>query len=225
MTTKPSIAARWFTWGTAVLGIAFLATFVWGNILSGGYSIAESLLVLTLGLLCFIELFAFAVWTRRKRLILSTGIVVFVLSTLVLVLLGPHSGVRLHCRICGRDRIVGTSFGATWYDKERESELSEWYQQVNLPEHTHDWIHLCSTEKSWGADDPSCADSFGFALAPLHRLREVWERVDDATFQDLAQQYIAMQEDPSLRRAFGERCRALLPAEELPENDANKQAD
>ena len=217
---------RWLlAWGTALLGVAFLVAFVWGNIGRDAYSLAQSLLVLSLSVLCFTTLFVFAVCARRKRLAVATGVVVLVLLALVLLHLGPHSRWDLECRVCGRYRTVVTLFGVTCYDKECESDLSRWYQKVGLPEHEHQWAGLWGTEKPWGTGPVTHYDTFGMNTTPLRLLREVWERVDDATFKTLAEQFMAIGEDRSAILAFCKRCHAFLPAEEASETEANERAD
>ena len=75
------------------------------------------------------------------------------------------------------------------------------------------WVHLCSTIQYWGGGSV-CADSFGFELIPLDLLKEVSQGVDRATFEDLAEDYYAMRQDPAKAQSFVDKCREIVPADD-----------
>jgi hypothetical protein len=124
---------------------------------------------------------------------------------------GPSSREWLICPTCGKDRLRGTLLDVTWYDRERETELSKWYQQVGMQPHVHQWTHLSSWRQYWGGEI-ECGNSFGFALEPLRTLKEAAQRVDQTTAEDLIREYKATSHDPVKRRALFKRCDEILGA-------------
>jgi hypothetical protein len=166
---------------------------------------------------------SFAVYRRRKRLAIGVG--AFLLVQVVLIGLyrfGPRSTVKSLCLICGRERIRATFLGIEWYDRERESELSAWYREAGLREHSHHWTLFWSTEQGWGGEWAH-ADSFGWQLIPLELLRDASQEVDPPTFDELAEEYWAAcragGDVPGGMAPFCDRCRRLISAEDTTQPD------
>lgn len=186
--------------GTALFS-AVLGFFKWKGPL-GAAGILIVLSVILLGLFFLL---------RRNRLAVYCGICFLLcLIDVGLYRFAPRSEVCLLCSICGKHRGIETHLGVTWHDKEFDSDLSEWYCRVGFNPHEHQWVHLSSTEQLWGGGT-TCYDSFGFAVAALYRLKEVSEKVDRSTFDDLAKDYRVARQDRTKLKAFWEKCDRLAP--------------
>jgi hypothetical protein len=164
---------------------------------------------------------AFAACTKRRRLAIRSGIgLLLPVSLAALYCFGPRSWVQSICVVCGKEKEVETFLGVTLREKEWDTELSTWYCEAGMRPHAHQWVHLCSRVQSWGGQAMN-SDSFGFELLPLEALREISPKVDRSTFEDLAQAYYAMREDPTENRirSFGDRCREFMPADDSTPGD------
>lgn len=159
---------------------------------------------------------AFAAYSRRRRLAVGSGVGLSVpLVLTALYFFGPWAEVYSICTMCGKQKGIETFLGITLREEEHETEWSEWYREAGMRPHAHQWVHLCSAVHCWGRL-VMCSDSFGFELIPLDALREVSEKVDRTTFEELAEEYYAMRQDPTETRirSFGDRCRELVPADD-----------
>jgi hypothetical protein len=150
----------------------------------------------------------------KKRTIIVAGLgLLLVIAGVSLYFFGPASGERSICRICGKYRVQRARLGVTWYDRERENNLSTWYRQVGMRLHSHQWTPLSSWVQYWGGVI-ECSDWFGFEVEPLWRLKDATERVDQATAEHLVREYEATEQEPAKKRAFFERYRKILDIEE-----------
>jgi len=191
-----------------LLGLASWKGVAWG--IGGGIVIS----------LCLVGA---AIYARRKRrIICSVLCLVIALSVGGLHFFGPSSSVVSVCPIFGKEKTTETVLGATWRESVKDSDLSNWYGQMKLKPHTHQWLHLCSTRQRWGGE-VICYDSFGFELAPLQFLKKVSENADAATFEELAQDYCDLGQDPIRTHKFVAKCLGILKTRlrrELLESDA-----
>jgi hypothetical protein len=152
-------------------------------------------------------------WTimAKKRVLTSLcGCLLLLTIGVMLYFFGPRSEVVSVCLICGKEKATGTLLGLTWFDKERETDLSEWYQRKGLKAHKHRWVHLCSNHQRWGGQ-VGCYDSFGFELFPLELLRQVSEKVDQSSFEEFVKDYYAMRQDKVKTVSFVSKCRRIVP--------------
>jgi hypothetical protein len=148
----------------------------------------------------------------RKRVVYSGILLLTLLTGVGLYFFGPQSEVCLLCRVCGRYKANSSTLGVTWYEAEVETELSKWYCQVKLPLHEHEWVPLCSTYQHWGGGGEHF-DWFGFEVGPLWRLKEVSEKVDQTTFKNLTEDYLAARQDRTKFPSFFDKCNRLAPEE------------
>lgn len=192
---------------------ALLAMFVWAGLV---VTLISALVV------CLLLLVLATVLHRKRLAFLSGAGLLLFLIPFLLLWLAPASYEESSCLICGKCHTTKTFLGITWYEREEDSELSTWYQQSGLPEHTHQWTFLCSAERAWGGSITNY-DSFGFHVRPLRRLRDVAGQVDEETFRELAAKYrqlaTAYFTGPHDRQSwdhFLERCDALLSSQRPP---------
>ena len=202
-----------FTLRAAMVGVtlfcAILALAVWKGVGTAAHFLAGASAVF-LGV---------AVYRRRKRSALCAGACLFLgILAAALCFFGPESVEHSTCLICHKDRVVATFLGIEWYDKERDTELSEWYRRAGLRTHEHRWTHLFSNVQRWGGGVEHY-DSFGWNLYPLDLLREASKEVDPLTFDDLAEDYWAACQDPDKWPDFLARCRNIVPEEDAAEPD------
>lgn len=187
--------------GTALFS-AVLGFFKWkGPLGAAGVFIALSVILLAL--------FFFL---RRKRLAIYSGIC-FLFCLIVVGLCGfaPCAAVYELCPICGKFREIKTYLGVTWRDKEVDTDLSDWCRRMGFSPHEHRWTLLSVSEQSWGGGRIHSTYGGGFEVAALYRLKEVSEKVDRSTFDDLAKDYLATRQDRTRLKAFWEKCDRLAP--------------
>jgi hypothetical protein len=197
---------RWqFTLQELMIGTALFSAVLgfakWkGPLGAAGVLIATSVILLGLFFLL-----------RHKRLAVYSGIC-FLLCLIVVGLyrFAPCADLCQLCPICGKQREIKTYLGVTWSDKEVDTDLSDWCRHMGFSPHEHQWTMLCATEQSWGGGWVHL-DWFGFEVAGLHRLKEVSEKLDRATLDDLVNDYRAAQQDRTKLKAFWEKIDRLAP--------------
>lgn len=150
--------------------------------------------------------------TNQRTMIAILLGLLLVVGAACLYFFGPSSEETLVCRTCGKMRIKRTALGVAWHEREQESDLSAWYQQVGMQPHAHQWTHLCSWKQNWGGQVGHW-DSFGWELEPLRLLKEATERVDQTTSKDLVREYEATQQDEAKRRELLEHCDEIVGVE------------
>ena len=188
----------------AILGLA-----VWKGVAAAAGCFA-------VGSACLLGL---SLYRRRKRSAVCAGASLFAgVLGVALCYFGPQSVEYSACLICHRERVVATFLGVKWYDKERDTELAEWYRRAGLRAHEHRWTHVSSTVQRWGGE-VGHYDSFGWNLYPLDLLREASKEVDPLTFDDLAEEYWAACQAPDKWPDFAARCRKIVPEEDAAEPD------
>jgi hypothetical protein len=167
-----------------------------------------SLLVADLGILTF------AAWTRRRRLVVGSGIGLLVPLVLVaLYFFGPWSEVYLACIVCGKDKRIERFFEITVSEEEQETELSQWYREAEMRPHAHQWAHVCATLQHWGGG-LTAVDSLGGRLYPLHLLMRVSQSADRSTFENLVEDYYATRENPATIPSFIDRCGEIVRSDD-----------
>jgi hypothetical protein len=188
---------------SAAMGLGTWKGIAWGL----GFLIATDLALIT-----------WALVFRRWRRATGWGLcLLLLLSGPALYRFGPRTEREDYCRICGRYRTERTILGLKWHEAEEENWSSQWYRQVGLEPHAHEWRYFCSYQQEWGGGGMH-GDSFGFELAALDRLQEVHLKADKTTFKELAALYLATRQDRSRLSEFYDRCDKIDPptAEESP---------
>jgi hypothetical protein len=181
---------------SAAMGLAMWKGIGWGV----GFLIATDVLLIL-----------WALAFRRWRRAVGWGLcLLLLLSGPALYGFGPRTERLDYCWICGRYKAEATILGWKWYDRERESRLSEWYRDVGLDAHSHEWRFVCSNEQEWGGG-VGCYDSLGCDLTALDRLKEVHSKTDEGTFRELAALYLATRRDRSRFAEFWQRCDKIDP--------------
>lgn len=146
----------------------------------------------------------------NKILLISMWCCLFaVLVGAALYFFGPATRMRQLCPTCGKEKVTAVFLGMTWFDEEVETNLSEWYDRKVSRPHDHQWVHLCSFHQQWGGGG-ECWDSFGFELEPLRLLKDVSEKADPSTFDDLVNDYNAMRQDETKISDFVTKCRTIV---------------
>jgi hypothetical protein len=154
-----------------------------------------------------------AVYSRRRRLLVWSAVCLALLvSGVLLVRFAPFSAEASMCRVCGKGRGKLIVLGVKVYENVYDTELSRWYQRTGLRPHAHDWAFLSSTERHWDGQEQN-TDSLGHLgldTIALDCFRDASARMDAATFDSVAEDYYATQDDTSKVRAFVERCDRIL---------------
>ncbi len=196
---------RWqFTLREMLIGTALVAAVLGFGSWQGPLGAAG---VLAVAGLCLLGM---AVFSRRKRLAVFSGVCLLVAGSIAgLFYFGPRSEIGGVCVICGK-RIVAPVFGGVSLRRyEVETDLSRWYRLAGLRPHTHQWILLYGWGQDWGGHQDFVCPGDGGAMGELFLLRKAWDKVDRATFNDLAEDYYNTCDDESKVPNFHKKCDRL----------------
>jgi hypothetical protein len=205
--TAPDRSAWQFSLRTLMIGVTLVALVVSSGMWLDGAGVLGCIFLIGLGLL------GYAVYARRKRLLLATSVFlpVLVAGIAIIYFFGPYTVAAFECDICGRGKGTLWCYKLTIYQKEYETERSEWYRQKKLGPHEHRWIYLHSYQQNWGGSGED-GDSFGLRLCQLKLFIKASEKVDRTAFEQMAKEYDAIGTDSERGRNFREKCRTIIDA-------------
>jgi hypothetical protein len=196
---------RWqFTLRELLVGTAAVAAILGFGSWQGPLGAAG---VLAVAGLCLLGM---AFFSHRKRLAVFSGVCLLVAGSIAgLFYFGPRSEMAQVCVICGKVIAEPVFSGVTLRKREVETGMSRWYRLAGLRPHTHQWIFLYGWGQDWGGHQDFVYPGDGGALAELWLLRKAWDKVDRATFNDLAEDYYTTCDDISKVPNFHKKCDRL----------------
>jgi hypothetical protein len=166
-----------------------------------------SLLAVILGIL------GFAIYKRRK--ILAVFCVILIVGPVSYYYFGYWTIAELACSICGKKEgviFIGNIDSYIYYKEQYETDLSKFYRDIGLKPHSHEWRSVDWTVHHWGGQW-ECFDTFGFFLYHLRLLYNVSQKVDQANFKKILEDYNARQQDPVRASRFSDRCEQIMSNE------------
>ncbi len=157
---------------------------------------------------------------RHSWLIICLAfLVVVIIAGAVILFYAPLSVDESGCRICGLDKTSVTVLGIKWWERDSDSDTSQWYRNSGLHSHPHEWIRVCGrAREKWGGTLWNY-DCFPFLLEAPWRFQDASSKMDKVTFEEFAKEYYAIGDDRAKCRRFIERLEKYLPPSEPPEDE------
>jgi len=193
-----------FTLKSLMIGVSIICLILSFGSWLGLRGYIGSILVVILGTL------GFAVYRRRK--LLAVFCVTLIAGPILYYYFGCWTFAGYFCSICekGKDVIfIGDIDSHVCFSEQRETERSKFYQDVISKPHEHQWRLAWGIICHWRGRHETF-DAIFSSGSDLQILYDVSQKVDQATFKEVLEDFNAQRRDRSKTPMYFERCDQIL---------------
>jgi hypothetical protein len=152
----------------------------------------------------------FAVY--RRRILLAIFCVILIAGPILYYYFGYWTLAVYVCSICEKDKdviLIGNINSYVYVSEQRETECSEFYQDVISKPHEHQWRLAWGIISHWRGRYETF-DAILSSGSDLQILYHVSQKVDQATFKEVLEDFNEQRQDRNKAPMYFERCDQIL---------------